>query len=111
MLTWWVAAVLANIAIIASEYIHRSVPPGSPWVQILPYAFPVYIIGQFFLFRCFSGAPHWLTAWMVFTVGNSIMRIMAVSTYAPGEVTDWRRVILGVAGMIGCAFFVKGGLK
>lgn len=108
---WWAAATVANVAIITSEYIHRSVPAGTSWSKIMPWALPVYIVGQFFLFKCFSGAPHWLTAWMVFTVGNSIMRVAAVSTWAPGEVDDWRRVVIGTAGMILCAFYVKGGLK
>lgn len=111
MLPWWTAAILANVAIIASEYVHRSVPAGTAWVVVLPRVLPLYLIAQYFLFKCFSGAPHWFTASVVFTVGNSIMRVIAVSTYAPGEVTDWRFAAAGLIGMIGCALLVKSGLR
>lgn len=104
-------SVLANLAIICSEYLHRSVPAGTPWIKIIPYVLPFYAIAQYSLFKSYSAAPHWFTAWMVFSVGNSLMRIVAVKTFAPGEVTSWTHVVLGVTGMLCGAWMLKEGLK
>ena len=104
-------SLFANVAIMVSEYLHRSVPAGTAWIEILPKVAPVYIVAQYFLFKTFSGAPHWFTAWMVFTLGNSLMRVIAVQTFAPGEVTNWTSVSLGIVVMTGGAFLLKEGLK
>ena len=109
MLNWWTASLLSNACIIFVEYANRNAAGG--WTTALPYTVIPIIMAQYCLFLTFNGAPHWLAAWMVFTVGNSIMRVAAISTWAPGEVTDWRLVVAGVVGMITFALVTKEGLK
>lgn len=112
-MSWWISSLLSNVVIIYSEYIHRSVPAGTSWFMILSTT-PVlllYILGQFFLFKSFSGAPHWLTASVVFSLGNAGIRIVAVHGMAGHEVTSWARVLIGTAAMLGGAIYLKGGLR
>lgn len=109
--TWWAASLLANAAILVTEYLHRSVPVGTSWLEILPRALPFYVLAQFFLFRSFSGAPHWFTASVVFSLGNAAMRILAVYGVAGHEVSSWARVLAGTAIMLSGAILLKGGLR
>lgn len=110
-MTWWAYSLLSNVAIMVSEYLHRSVPAGSPWIELLPKVGLVYIVAQFCLFKSYSGAPNWFTAWMVFSIGNSLMRVVAVHLFANGEVTSWSNVSMGIAVMMAGAFLLKEGLK
>lgn len=106
---WWVASLVSNLAIIATEYINRSAR-GS-WLEVLPQTVPLIVLAQYCLFVNFNGAPHWMTAWAVFAVGNSIMRVAAVQTLAPGEISSWPHALSGILVMIVGAFLVKSGLK
>lgn len=106
---WIVASLVSNAAIIATEYLNRTAT--GTWATVLPKTFPLIVIAQYCLFKAFNGAPHWLIAWGVFTIGNSVMRIGAVATFVPGEVTSWARAIIGVGIMMVGALLIKSGLK
>jgi hypothetical protein len=109
---WWVASLLANVAIMGTEYVHRSVPAGTPWTAILlPWAAPLYAVAQYCLFKSYSGAPNWFVAWMMFAVANSVMRILVVHFTANEEVTNWWCVSLGVSTIMAGSFWVKAGLR
>jgi hypothetical protein len=106
---WWVASsILSNVCIIATEYYNRAAVGG--WETALPKTAPLILIAQFCLFYSFNTAPHWLVAWMVFTVGNSIMRVGAVRFFFAGEVASWVTVCLGAATMLVGALVLKRGL-
>ncbi len=109
MFTWWVASLISNGAIIFTEYTNRSATGG--WASALPYTFLPIMLAQFCLFRAFNGAPNWFMAWIVFTIGNAVMRVAAVQVMAGHEVKSWAFSLLGIAVMIGGSFILKVGLK
>ncbi len=109
LLSWWVYSLLSNVAIIATEYFNRSAPGG--WVTVLPQTALLIVLAQYCLFRTFNGAPHWFTAWMVFVIGNTLMRVVAVQALASSEVTSWTYTSLGIMVMVSGAFLVKEGLR
>jgi hypothetical protein len=108
-ISWVIFSLLSNLCIVATEYLNRSAK-GS-WFSVLPYTLPFIIAAQYGLFRSFNGAPSWLVAWVVFTVGNSIARVAGVKFFAFGEVGNWWLVNLGVGVMLTGSFIIKGGLK
>lgn len=108
-MSWIFFSLLANAAIISVEYLNRS--GSGAWLSVLPRTLPLIIVAQYSLFRAWNGSPHWLQAWVVFTIGNSIVRVLAVRTFALGEVGSWPLAIGGVAVMMLGGFLVKGGLK
>lgn len=108
-MTWWMASLGSNVAIIATEYLNRNAVGG--WASVLPQTAPLIFVAQFCLFRAFNGAPHWLMAWAVFSIGNAIMRVAAVGFFNPGEVSSWPSVFVGTLIMVGGAFVLKGGLR
>lgn len=107
---WWVPSLVANACIIATEYLNASAKGG--WASVLPRTAVLIVVAQYCLFKSFNGAPHWLVAWAVFTIGNSGMRVAWVSL-AGGEhsVGSWTHALLGITVMIGGAFLVKEGLR
>lgn len=107
-MAWWVASLISNAAIIATEYLNRH-HDGS-WLEVLPKTLPLIILAQFCLFRAFNGAPHWMIAWAFFTVGNSFMRVGAVYLLAGQGVASWPNVGVGVSIMILGGFVIKRGL-
>ena len=107
---WWIMSVVANVAIIATEYMNRTAPAGAGWGPTLLKTAPLILLAQFCLFRAFNGAPHWFTAWAVFTVGNSIMRVGAVSL-SDDSVGNWPLATLAVGIMVSGAFVLKTALK
>ena len=107
---WWACSLLSNAAIIGVEYLNRYSGGGS-WLAALRFTWPLIILAQWCLWRSWSAAPHWLTAWMVFTVGNSVVRVLAVGIFGAGEVAAWHRVVLGIATMMAGSFILKGGLR
>lgn len=106
---WWAASLISNLAIIMTEYLNRH-HVGS-WMTVLPQTLPLIVVAQFCLFRAFNGAPHWMIAWAVFTIGNSAMRVSAVSFMDGHSVASWWSVIGGVAIMVGGALLMKTGLR
>lgn len=106
---WYLACVAANAAIIATEYINRITPGG--WQNALPKTVLLIVFAQWCLYVAWNGAPHWFSAWVVFSVGNSIMRVVAVQLGAGHEVVSWGHALAGIALMVGGALVVKMGLR
>ena len=109
MPVWAIYALISNAAIIWTEYLNRSARDG--WLEVLPQTAPLILLAQFCLFKAYNGAPQWLTAWMVFAIGNSVMRVLSIQMFAAGEISSWVRTLVGIGVMIAGAFLVKGGLK
>lgn len=105
----WVAfSLIANFVIIATETINRGAVGG--WATVLVRTVPLIFVAQYALFRSFNGAPHFMLAWVVFTLGNSIVRIGAVRLFGLGTVESWPLLLCGVAVMFGGAYLLKEGL-
>lgn len=107
---WWAASLLSNVCIMCVEYMNHAGGYGSFSATFLRTA-PLILVAQWGLYRAFSGAEHWLIAWAVFTVGNSIMRVSAVYTLQGDEVGNWFQVMTAIGIMMGGAFLLKGGLR
>ncbi len=107
-MSWWIFCIIANVAIIATEYQNRQAV-GS-WWSILPQTAPLIVVAQYALFRAFNEAPHWFLAWAVFTVGNSIMRVSAVGLMGE-KVGSWPLAAAAIGIMMGGAFLMKTALK
>lgn len=108
-MTWWIASLVSNVAIIATEYLNRHATGG--WLSVLPQTFPLIVVAQFCLFLAFNGAPHWFTAWAFFTIGNSVMRVGAVAVQSDHGVGNWWLVSAGVFVMVGGSGLLKTGLR
>lgn len=108
---WIVASLASNVAIIATEYLNRNADGLGAAVSR---TWPLIIFAQICLFASFNrhiGASHWFTAWAVFTLGNTAMRISAVAWTSPQEVSSWTTVLVGIAAMTGGALLMKTGLR
>lgn len=106
---WWIASLVSNVAIIYTEYINRSTAGG--WEHALPKTLGPIILAQFCLYIAFNQAPHWLAAWAFFTIGNSLMRVVAVYFFDVGRIGSWSHVLLGITVMLAGAFLLKEGLR
>ena len=106
---WVLFSLFSNLAIIATEYINRTTVGG--FGPAIVKTWPLIFAAQFCLFKSFNGAPHWMTAWVVFALGNAIMRVGAVQVFAIGEISSWPYVLSGIGVMIGGAFVLKLGLS
>lgn len=106
---WWMASLISNAAIIVVEYLNRNTPGG--WLAVLPRTAPLIVVAQWALYTAWHGAPTWMHAWVVFTLGNSCMRIAAVHAFAGHEVTSWPHAGLGILVITAGAFLVKEGLR
>ena len=107
---WWAASLIANAAIIGIEYLNHAGGYGS-WHLTLIRTGGLIVIAQWALYRSFSGAEHWLTAWAVFAIGNAIMRMLGVGLLAGNQIGSWNHVMLGTAVMIGGSWILKEGLR
>ncbi len=106
---WYLASLLSNVCIILVEYINRGAE-GNFW-NVLPYTAVPILLAQWCLFVSWNGAPHWMTAWVVFVIGNSIMRLVGVQLGAEHEISQWPHVLLGVTVMLAGSMLVKEGLR
>jgi hypothetical protein len=106
---WVVFSLASNACIIVTEYINRSAKGG--WGEVILQTAPLIIVAQYCLFRAFNGSSHWFTAWVVFTLGNAVLRTGGVALLSPEEVTSWTRVSLGIVGMFAYSYLVKTGLR
>jgi hypothetical protein len=107
---WWVAGLLANIAICGVEYFNRTRGAGGGgWLTVLPFTFPFIVLGQWALYRSWNGAPTMMVAWMYFTLGNNVIRL-ASSYWLVGERFGWQ-VPVGCAVMFAGSWLVKAGMK
>ena len=69
---WAFASLLANATIIATEYLNRTQPTLlAAWSR----TWPLILVAQACLYFSYNRAPSLLMAWIVFTVGNSMMRL------------------------------------
>lgn len=106
-MTWWVASLISNACIMVVEYLNRHAT--GTFVEELPRSGPFIILAQYCLFRSFNGAPHWMVAWLVFALGNNIMRVALV--HATGQpIGNWWMILLGIVGMIASSYAMKLGL-
>ena len=108
MIPWWAYSLASNVSIIATEYFNRIATGG--WLSVLPQTIPLIIVAQYCLYRTFNGASNWFAAWIVFSVGNSVMRIASVWWLAETEVSRWDLTTLGVAVMLLGSYIVKRGM-
>ena len=106
---WYAAAVLASFCIMVVEYVNRHA--DGTFLSMLPYTLVPIMLAQWCLFTTWNGAPHWLTAWAVFAVGSSMMRVMAVHLFAGQEVTSWPFIMAGITVMLVGSQLVKEGLR
>jgi hypothetical membrane protein len=106
---WWLACFISNAAIISIEYINRMTPGG--WHKALPKTVLLIVATQWGLYHAWNHAPHWFSAWVVFFMGNTLMRILAVSVGAGSEVNSWPHTLFGIALMAVGALIVKVGLR
>ncbi len=106
---WWLACVISNVAIISIEYINRVTPGG--WHKALPKTVLLIVITQWALYHAWNNAPHWFSAWVVFVLGNAIMRVVAVQMGASHEVVSWGHALLGIVLILVGGLVVKLGLR
>lgn len=103
---WILYSIIANITIIYIEWSYRTSYHGN-FVDGLPYMIVPILVAQFCLFNLFKGAPHYMIAWIVFTVGNSILRVTS-NHYILKEDLSWVGFV-GVGTIILGALLVKEG--
>jgi drug/metabolite transporter (DMT)-like permease len=110
---WVLYSLMANACIQFVEYTNRT-GTADTFAGTLWRTWPFILLAQWGLFETWRHAPHFLAAWLVFTLGNSACRLL-VSKYVVGETFAWWG-LAGVACMMGGAFIVKealhyGGVK
>jgi hypothetical protein len=108
MPVWVLFSLMSNAAIQWVEYLNRT-STAAGFVQQLTWTWPLILVAQWGLFETWRGAPHVLAAWLVFTVGNCVMRLL-MSRFILGESFQWWG-LLGVAGMMASAWVVKEALS
>ena len=103
---WWIASILANVAIAAVEYCNRmsGVHDSNLW-DTLKMTAPMILIAQIGLYFAWRDAPSMMFAWAFFSVGNSLIRL-ASTYFLVGEPVGWLTVA-GVSLMFGGALLVK----
>jgi hypothetical protein len=96
---------MANAAIIAVEYLNRTQPSlGDAMLR----SWPLIVVAQVGLYFTWHHAPHMMVAWMVFSVGNSLMRLAVVGGVL-GEPMKLGWVALGIGLMFAGSFAIKQG--
>lgn len=103
---WWIAAsVVANVAIIITEYLNRSTAGLG---NALMHTWPFILTAQVCLYFAWRTAPSLLLVWAVFTLGNSIMRIAMVGLWLH-EPLKWTWIVLGISLMFVGSYAIKMG--
>lgn len=77
ILPWWAISLLSNVAIIATEYLNRTQPSMQ---EALVRTWPLIVLAQVCLYFSYNRAPSLLVAWIMFSVGNSAMRLLMAGT-------------------------------
>lgn len=72
---WWVASLVANLAIATIEATYRAGKFSSFWAAS-PYLFVPILVAQWALYHSFRGAPTMLAAWALFSAVNAIVRVL-----------------------------------
>lgn len=89
-MTWWMAALLGSGCMMTTEFINRRAT--GTYVESLVWTLPAILLGNWFLFRCWNGAPSLLSAWVVFSGFNCVARL-AMTAVLVGEPVGWRSVL------------------
>lgn len=103
---WVFALMLSNVCIAAIETLNRHAESPN-FVRQLAYTGPLILAAQWGLFEGFRGAPAFMVAWCVFTMGNSLVRLVNVQWFV-GEPLNWR-TLLGVGLILAGGIAVKLG--
>lgn len=82
-MTWWVGTVIAVAGIQLLEYMNRTMQFDN-FLVALKYTAVVILIGQYGLWKSWSGAPSLLMAWVMFFSLNVACRTVLL-TYLVGE--------------------------
>ena len=93
-LPWWVWGIVANIGIAVTEYLNRTGKFGS-FLEALPYTALPIVIAQMGLLYAWRGAPSLMIAWVAFTTGNSVLRIINARVFVAEPLTVWAYVGVG----------------
>jgi len=102
---WMFWGIVANLAICFIETVNHTNKAGNWAGTLLWTALPI-LVCQWALYRLFAGAPTLLVAWIIFTIGNSLFRVLSQSWWMGNPVTPWQ--IAGISIMIAGAYLVKG---
>lgn len=105
-MNWVLWSLVANVSVLAIEYVNRKDYFGG-FIEGLPYTIWPIALAQVALYYCFKGAPTYLTAWAIFTMGNAVLRVISNTVFVQ-EQLNWM-ILLGVVGMVGCSFLIKSG--
>jgi len=100
---WWVASGLANVAIGVIEYVNRTGGYAS-YIQLLKVTGPFILLANWCLWQSWSGAPSLMTAWVVFSSGNIMIRL--ATSYWIGEQPNLM-VWSGVMMVVGGSYLIK----
>jgi hypothetical protein len=106
--TWWVASIVANVTIGGIEFLNRTSAATTYWRQLALTA-PLILVAQWGLWRAYKDAPSFMFAWIFFSVGNSLVRVLSAQ-YAVKEAPS-TLTLLGVALMLAASYFIKIGAR
>lgn len=106
-LPWWAASLVANVTIIAVEYLNRTQP--DLWSALVR-TWPLILVAQVCIFWAWNGAPSLLLAWAVFFVGSSLARLVMV-TGVLGESYQAGWVLLGITLLGLGSLAIKQGVQ
>lgn len=103
LLPWWAVSLISNVAIIATEYLNRTSPTlWAAWSR----TWPLILVAQAGLWFSYRHAPTLMVAWVVFTTGNSAIRLLMAATVL-GEPFRPQWALLGAGCMVAGSFCVK----
>lgn len=100
---WWILSIISNAAIITTEYMNRIQPTQ---LEALRYTWLLILIAQTCLYYSYNGAPSLMGAWVMFTIGNSTMRLAMAGTIL-GEPLKIHWALLACVLMISGAYCIK----
>lgn len=103
LLPWWAVSLASNVAIIATEYVNRTSPTlWGAWSR----TWPLILVAQAGLWFSYRHAPSLLAAWIVFTCGNSAIRLLMAATVL-GEPFRAPWALAGAALMVLASWCIK----
>lgn len=104
-LPWWASSLGANASITMIEYLNRTA--GYPtFAHALCHTAPLILLAQWGLYRSWSAAPSFLMAWLFFSMGNAVMRIISARFFVgePISPATWVGVVLAIAATVVARF-------
>jgi hypothetical protein len=106
---WWAWSLLSNVCVTAVECLNHGAGRGSSWIEVLPKTGPFILLMQYCLYRAWSGGDHLLMVWVVFALGNAIMRVAAVRLLFHTEIGSWPLITLGTALIVAGSYAINLG--